>query len=147
VTVAGVFLTPRVQYWWAKTSRKRGERRIEKLLAYVDLHSKSPENRHITELVSLYGEVIVTLIAAVTLILVSVEILDLGPALLASMLPFNIDSKMLTRMTGVLMLFMSYLFIFRLCYLGVRLRRETPSKKRQERALLETSHLRARFDL
>jgi hypothetical protein len=146
VTAAAAFLTPRFQYWWAKTSRKRGERRITKLLAYVELHNNSPDNRNIAHLVSLYSEAILTLIAAVTLVVVSIEILDLGPALLASILPFNIDAKMLTRMTGVLMLLMSYLFIFRLSYLGAKLRRETSSKKRLERALWEISHLRSRFD-
>jgi len=74
-------------------------------------------------------------------------VLDLGPGILAQMLPFGVDPKILTRMTGVLMLVLGYLSIFRLSYLGVRLRRETRSKRVQERVMREISHLRARLNV
>jgi hypothetical protein len=143
---AAALVIPRVQSWWARTSRKRGEKRLRTLLAYVNLH-KDPDNQHIADLVCLYGEIILTLIAAVALLLVSIEVLDLGPGILAQMLPFSIDSKILTRATGVLMLGMCYLFIFRLSYLAVRLRRETWSKKEQGTAIREISYLRARLNM
>ena len=144
--MAGSLVLPRLQSWWAKTSPKRGEERLSKLLSYVDLH-QDPDNRNIADLVELYGQITVTLVAAVALLLMSLEVLDLGPGILAQMLPFGIDSKMLTRGTGILMLLMGYLFIFRLSYLGVRLRRETRSKKAQDRAMREISNLRSRLNV
>jgi hypothetical protein len=144
--MAGTLVVPWIQSWWAKTSQKRGEERLSKLLSYVSLH-QHPDNRNIAELVELYGQIIVTLVAAVALLLMSLEVLDLGPGILAQMLPFGIDSKILTRGTGILMLGMGYLFIFRLSYLGIRLRRETRSKKAHERAMREISALRLRLNV
>jgi hypothetical protein len=148
VAILGVMVgapaVPWLQSWWAKTSQKRSQERLSKLSSYVNLHH-DPDNRNIADLVELYGQIIVTLVAAVALLLMSLEVLDLGPGILAQMLPFGIDPKVLTRGMGVLMLAIGYLFIFRLSYLGVRLRRETRSKKAQERAMREISHLRLRL--
>jgi uncharacterized membrane protein YfcA len=144
--VVGLLVVPLVQYWWAMTSKRRGEKRLQKLLSYVNTH-KDPDNRDIADLVCLYGEVILTLMAAVAVLLMSLEVLDLGPGILAQMLPFGVDPKILTRGTGILMLFVGYLLIFRLSYLGVKLQRETRSKRAQERALREISNLRARLNV
>lgn len=144
--VVGGPVIPLVQSWWAMTSKQRGEKRLRKLLSYVNIH-KDPDNRDIADLVCLYGEVILTFMAAVAVLLMSLEVLDLGPGILAQMLPFGVDPQKLTRTTGVLMLLVGYLMIFRLSYLGVRLRRETRSKRAQERVMREISHLRARLNV
>lgn len=140
--VVGTLVVPLVQSWWAKTSKGRGEKRLTKLLSYVN---EAPDNNDIATLVCLYGEVILTLMAAVAVLLMSLEVLDLGPGILAQMLPFGVDPKVLTRATGILMLVIGYLLIFRLSYLGVRLGREARSKRAQQRAMREISHLRARL--
>jgi hypothetical protein len=145
IVVAGLVF-PLVQSWWARTSKRRGEKRLRKLLSYANIH-KDPDNRDIADLVCLYGEVILTFIAAVAVLLMSLEVLDLGPGILAQMLPFGVDPKMLTRATGVLMLGIGYLMIFRLAYLGIKLRRETRSKRAQERVMREISILRARLNV
>jgi hypothetical protein len=85
----------------------------------------SPGSGDVAALVSLYGSTIVNLIGAVGLLIVSIEILDLGPAMLAATLPFHIDSKLLTRGTGVLTLIIAYFFLFRLAYLGIRIANAT----------------------
>jgi hypothetical protein len=144
--VVGNLIVPILQSSWAKTSKRRGEKRLSKLLSYVELH-KDPDNRDIADLVGLYGEVILTFTAAVAVLLMSLQVLDLGPGILAQMLPFGIDPKKLTRVTGVLMLVIGYLSIFRLSYLGMRLRRATCSKRVQESAMREISSLRARLNV
>jgi hypothetical protein len=92
-------------------------------------HKLTPETSHVATLVSLYGSLILTLVAAVGLMVVSIEILDIGPALLATTLPFNINTKILTRSIGLLTVVLSYCFIFRLSYLGIKLRSTLASKE------------------
>jgi hypothetical protein len=90
---------------------------------------ESPDNAYIADLVSLYGQMLLNLVAAVALMIMSLEIVDLGPALLASTLPFNIDAKLLTRATGLFLLIAVYWLVFRLAYLAIRIRRRTHSQR------------------
>jgi hypothetical protein len=144
VAVSVHVATPRFQRWWARTSRARVEKRIETLLAGLAMNG-NPDNAYIADLISLYGSMIVNLIAGAALVIVSIEILDLGPALLASMLPFNIDAKMLTEAAGLLTLVSSYFLIFRLSYLALKIRLRTLPRKRgyAEEASREIAQLRA----
>ena len=89
------------------------------------------ELAHITDLVYLFGQMTLNLIGAVGLVVVSLVILDLGPALLASTLPFNINPKLLTRGTGVLTLGLTYIFVMRFCYLALRIRSRSPYRLRR----------------
>ena len=90
-----------------------------------------------------------TLVAAIGLMIVSIQILDLGPAILAATLPFYINAKLITRVTGLLMLGIGYLFILRLCYLAVQLMRKYRRNKVEylESTLAEISKLRSQFGL
>jgi hypothetical protein len=114
---------PRLQRWWALTSPARAARRIERLSA--DLASPSADRRYLTDLITLYGGMILTLVAGAAWVVVSIVILDLGPALLAAILPFSINSKAFTRVTGLLLLGGTFVFLFRFSYLAVRLRLRT----------------------
>jgi hypothetical protein len=149
VAIASHLFNSQYQRWWARTSKKRAERRLKRLLSDSAFDPRSPSSDYIADLVSLYGSMLLNLITAVGLVMISIEILDLGPALLSATLPFNIDSKALTRATGVLMLLFSYFFIFRLAYLGIQIRRQTNLMKSRnaERTSLEISQLRARLGL
>jgi hypothetical protein len=127
---AGVHLaTPLVQRWWARTSGARAARRIEKLSSDLAAALEAPDNGYLADLISLYGGMILNLIAGTALVIVSIEVLDLGPALLAAMLPFSINAKLLTRVTGFGLLAGSYGFLFRLSYLVVKLRLKTLPRK------------------
>ena len=128
IIVAGYLITSPLQWWWATTSRARAERRIQRLTADLAT-SQDPSSPYISDLISLYGTMILTLVAGVALVLMSIQLLDLAPALLAATLPFNIDSKLLTRVTGLFSFVASYLFIFRLSYLAVRIRAKTLPRK------------------
>jgi hypothetical protein len=129
--------TPLFQRWWAATSPARAARRIEKLSADLAM-LQAPDSAYLADLISLYGAIIVNLIAGTALVIVSIQVLDLGPALLAAILPFNINSKVLTRITGLSLLFGSYVFVFRLSYLVVQMRLRTfPRRARYERIALQ----------
>jgi hypothetical protein len=144
VTVVAVNLvTSPFQRWWAKTSPARAEKRIRRLFADLAT-SELPSDLYLSDLVSLYGTMILNLIAGVAVVLVSIQILDLAPALLASMLPFNIDSKALTRITGLFLFVVSYFFVFRLSYLAVKIRLKTLPRKPgyAQMALREIAELR-----
>jgi hypothetical protein len=149
VTVLATFLARPCQRWWAGTSKKRAGQRLHRLVSEMELYREPADSWYISGLVSLYGTMILTLTAAIGLVVVSIEILDLGPALLASILPFYINAKLITRVTGVLMLAISYFFILRLSYLGVKLRRRYSRNKADdiERTSREISKLQKRFDL
>ena len=134
--------------WWATTSLQRAERRINVLIAGLEI-CDTPTIAHLADLISLYGGMILNLIGAVSLVIVSIEILDLGPALLASVLPFHFDAKLLTRISGLLLLFGSYFFIFRLVFLGVRISAQTTPRQAgyKRQALREIASLRNSFNL
>lgn len=74
------------------------------------------------QMVRLYGSAILTAIGAATVVVVSIEMMDLAPGLLAATLPFPIDGKTLTRVTGLMALVLLYYLLGRLCYLAVRIR-------------------------
>ena len=113
------------RHWWARTSRTRSERRLKQLLAYREVNPPNLGTGYIAELVCLYGSAILNLVAAVGLVVLSIEILDLGPVIIAAAaLPFNIDAKLLTRVVGALMLLIGYFFIFRLSYLAIQISRK-----------------------
>jgi hypothetical protein len=121
-------MTSPFQRWWAKTSPARAEKRIQRLqadLAAID----APSNPYVTDLITLWGTTTLTLIAGVAVVMVSIQILDLAPALLASVLPFNINSKLITRVTGLFLFVVSYFFVFRLSYLAVKIRLKTLPRK------------------
>jgi hypothetical protein len=144
VTIMAVHLVASpFQRWWARTTPARAERRIQRLFEDLAANER-PGNQHLSDLVSLYGTMILNLIAGVAVVLVSIQILDLAPALLASMLPFHIDSKLLTRITGVFLFVVSYFFVFRLSYLAVKIRlKALPRKPGYARmALREIAELR-----
>jgi hypothetical protein len=128
LAVAFCLAVPPMQRWWATTSKARAERRIHSLLVGLEMNGV-PGNAHIADLISLYGSTILNLLAAVALVVISIEILDLAPAVLASVLPFNIDAKILTRVPGLLLIIMSYFFIFRLAGLAVKIRSITLPRK------------------
>ncbi len=143
--VAVHLVTSPFQRWWATTSPARAQKRIQSLFAGLATN-ELPGNSHLSDLVSLYGSMILTLVAGMGLVMVSIQLLDLAPALLASMLPFNIDSKILTRATGVFLFAVSYFFIFRLAYLAVKIRVLVLPRKKgyAQMALKEISELRER---
>jgi hypothetical protein len=149
LTVLATFLARPCQQWWATTSKKRAEKRLRRLSSDLEHYREPADTWYISGLISLYGTMILTLTAAIGLVVVSIEILDLGPALLASILPFYINGKLITRITGVLTLGISYFFILRLCYLGVKLRRKYARDKADymETTSEEISKLQKRFDL
>jgi len=143
--VAAYLVATPFQRWWAMTSPARAQKRIQSLFADLAAN-ETASNLDISDLVSLYGAMILTLIAGVGFVMVSIQILDLGPALLASTLPFNIDSKIMTRITGVFLFAASYFFVFRLAYLAVKIRIRTLPRKPGygQRALKEIAKLRER---
>jgi len=103
----------------AIASKKHARKRLNKLVLDLDATVSAPDNAYLADLISLYGSMILNLVAAIGLVMIAIEILDLGPALLASTLPFNVNAKLITRVTGIITLILSYYFIFRLCYLAV----------------------------
>jgi hypothetical protein len=145
---AAHFVTPRVQKYWAMNSPVRARRRIQRLDEGLEM-AERPQTSYVADLVTLYGSMILNLVAAATVVVVSIEILDLGPALLASTLPFSIDAKLLTRFTGFFLLAVSYCFVFRLTLLAARIQNKTFPRKPgySQRALREIAELRAKFDL
>lgn len=138
-------LAPRIPQWWAKTSRVRAVRRIATLQDELAL-TESPDGAYLADLVSLYGAATLSLIAAAAMVIASLLILDLGPALLASILPFNINSKILIRFTGLFILAISYFFVFRLTYLTARIRLTTLVRNSgyAKRAVTEIAQLQQR---
>lgn len=148
IAVAVYVATPMFQKWWAASSPDRAARRLEGLSADVALREPPdisyPDLNYIARLISLYGALVLNLVAGTALVIVSIEILDLGPALLAAVLPFNINPRILTRITGLALLAGSYIFIFRLSYLVVKLRLLTLDRKAgyAQRAAREISQLR-----
>ena len=142
-----LFMPPSLS-WWATTSPHRAERRINVLLTGVEI-CDTPTNAHLANLISLYGSAILNLIGAVSVVIISIEILDLGPALLASVLPFHFDAKLLTRISGLLLLCGSYFFMFRLAFLGVRISAQTAPRQAgyKQKALSEIASLRSSFNL
>jgi hypothetical protein len=150
LVMAGVahFVTPHLQRYWAMTSPVRARRRIQNLYEGMEL-AERPQTAYLADLVTLYGTMILNLVAAATVVVVSIEILDLGPALLASTLPFSIDAKLLTRFTGFFLLAMSYCFVFRLTWLATKIRNKTVPRKPgyTQTALKEIAELRAKHGL
>jgi hypothetical protein len=146
VVAAGVhLLTPWFQRWSSKTAPMLAQDRIQRPNADIDIGA-APDNAYIADLIELYGKMILNLIAAVALIIVSIEILDLAPSLLASTLPFNIDAKILTRATGLFLLISVYWFVFRLSYLAMKIRNKTwyrrPGYSRMASSEIALSNLR-----
>jgi hypothetical protein len=150
LAMAGVapFVTGYAERYWASTSRARARQRIQRLHEGLEL-AERPQTAYVADLVHLYGSVILTLVAAATVVVVSIEILDLGPALLASTLPFSIDAKLLTRFTGFFLLAISYGFVFRLTWLATKIRNKTLPRKPgySQRAMREIAALRAKHGL
>jgi|SRR5579871_557051 len=149
VAVVAVHLvTSPFQRWWAKTNPARAEKRIQRLQADLAAN-ETTSNPYTADLVSLWGTMIVNLIAGVAVVIVSIQILDLAPALLASVLPFNINSKLITRGTGLFLFVVSYFFVFRLSYLAVKIRLKTLPRKAQyaQMASREIAELRERRGL
>lgn len=148
IAVAVYAATPLLQKWWTAGSPDRDARRLENLSANVALReppdNSYPDLNYIARLISLYGALVLNVVAGTALVIVSIEILDLGPALLAAVLPFNINPRILTRITGLALLTGSYMFIFRLSYLVVKLRLLTLHRKAgyTRSTLLEVSQLR-----
>lgn len=139
-------LIPRQQRWWAMTSPKRARERIQRLYAGVEI-AERPDPGYVADLVALYGSMLLNLVSAAAVAVVSIEILDLGPSLLASTLPFSIDARLLTRFTGIIMLALSYYFVFRLTFLAIRIRDKTLPRKPgySQMALDEIAALRGRY--
>jgi hypothetical protein len=131
------------QRWWARATQARAQRRLNKLLIDLDTTLSGANNAYLADLISLYGSLILNLAAAIGLMMISVEILDLGPALLAATLPFNINAKLLTRITGILTLILIYYFILRLCYLAMAMLRL--KLRNADRISREISDLRRRL--
>jgi hypothetical protein len=100
------------------------------------LRTASPSNA-VEELVHLYGAAILHAIAAVAVIVVSIEVLDLAPGLLAATLPFPIDGKMLTRLTGLLSLVVLYYLLGRFSFLVVKIRRSSSGRIREQAETFE----------
>jgi|GEM_PF-5936824 len=129
-----------LQRWWASTSPSRAKHRIATLKAEL-AQAEETTNVYLFEFISLWARLLLTAIAGIGVIITSILILDLGPALLAAVLPFNLDSKLITRGTGVFLFLSSYLFIFRLCYLATKIRNRItfhrPERARQEIQNLE----------
>jgi hypothetical protein len=148
IIVAVYLVTSPVQRWWAKTSSSRAEARIQRLFAGLATN-ELPSNTYLSDLVSLYGTIILTLVAGVGVVVVSIQILDLAPAMLASMLPFSIDTKLITRATGLFLFVVSYFFVYRLSYLAVKIRLLTlpRSPGYAQMALEEIAELRERRGL
>jgi hypothetical protein len=150
VAIAFHLFGRRCQRWWARTSSKRSEKRLQQLLAYRKIDPRDPGTGYVGELVALYGSAMLTLVAAIGLVILSIVILDLGPAIIAAAeLPFRIDVKLLIRATGLVMLFIGYFFIFRLSYLGIQIRREVSFRRANDREELfdEIFQLRERLGL
>jgi hypothetical protein len=148
--MAGVahFATPHIQKYWAATSLVRARRRIQKLYEGLEM-AERPQTTYVADQVTLYGSMILNLVAAATVVVISVEILDLGPALLAATLPFSIDAKLLTRFTGLFLLAVSYCFVFRLTWMAARIQNKTFPRQPgfSQKALREISELQAKYDL
>jgi hypothetical protein len=145
---AAHFLIPHLEKYWAATSPVRARKRVQKLREAMEV-AERPQINYLADLVALYGSMILNLIAAATVVVVSIEILDLGPALLASTLPFSVDAKLLTRFTGFFLLTVSYGFVFRLTWLATKIRSKTLPRKPgySRKALREIAELRAKYDL
>jgi hypothetical protein len=145
---AAHFVMPHVGKFWAATSPARARRRLQELREGLEM-AERPQTAYVADLVTLYGSMILNLVAAATVVLVSIEILDLGPALLASTLPFSIDAKLVTRFTGFFLLAMSYGFVFRLTWLATKIRNKTAPRKAgySRKAQQEIAELRAKYDL
>jgi len=145
---AAHFVTPRLRTYWARTSPARARRRIEKLYEGLEM-AERPQTAYVADLVTLYGSMILNLVAAASVVVISIQILDLGPALLASTLPFSIDAKLMTRFTGFFLLALSYVFVFRLTWLATRIQNKTVPRKRgySQKALQEIAELGAKYDL
>ena len=148
--MAGVahFAMTLIERYWAHTSPARARRGTEKLYEGLEMAERPPAT-YVADLVTLYGSMILNLVAAATVVVVSIEILDLGPALLASTLPFSIDAKLLTRFTGFFLLPLSYVFVFRLTWLATKIRSKTVPRKPgySQKALQEIAELRAKYDV
>lgn len=147
IAIPAHFFIPQIRHVWAKTSRKRSEKRLQSLLADLEGYDNNPDTRYIADLVRLYGGMILNLVAAIGLVMMSIEILDLGSAILSAMLPFSINSKVLTRITGILTLIISYFFILRLTYLAIKIRLRTFARtpENMETIKRQISQLRARL--
>ena len=120
VAVVATLVGPMFRTGRAGTSKARAENH-SKLLVAEEASATETRVNQILNLLPLYGTFTVTLIAAVGSLILSIQVLDLGPQLLSIMLPFNISSKILTRTTGLITFTLSYLFIFRLAYLSKKL--------------------------
>ncbi len=137
---ANSLITP-IERFWAKTSALRRERRIQRLVAEV-ASIETIANADLFDLISLFGSAVLTLVTGIGVIVFSIQVLDLGPSLLAASLPFNIDGKIITRTTGILLFLASYILGFRLCYLAgrisVKLRKRKPGYIAKAMAELQT---------
>jgi hypothetical protein len=131
----------------AKFSKVEAQKRLDKLLLEREAAIQTPDIAYLADLISLYGTMILNLVAAIGLVIVSIEVLDVGPALLAATLPFSVNSKLLMRFTGILILGLSYYFILRLSYLAVRmwLRKNRSGSTNPESASREISRLQSRL--
>jgi hypothetical protein len=140
--------SPYLGAWWATTTPQRAKRRVQKLLEGLEAN-ETPGNSYLADLIALYGSAVLHVVGAVGLVMVAIITLDLGPALLAAILPFHFDAKVLTRITGLLLLAGSYLFMFRLAYLALRINRQVEPRKAsyRHRVLTELSRLRKLYNL
>jgi len=149
VTLAASFLGRKPAQWWAITNRKRAEQRVRRLLMELQSYREPADNWYLLGLVSLFATIILTLNAAIGVMIVSIQVLDVGPGLLAATLPFYVDAKVIARFTGLIMLGVTYLLILKLSYLLVKLRRQYSLNKEDRLAatIKEISALRNRFNL
>lgn len=146
VAIVLTLVGPALKIRWARTSRVRAERRLSELMASSNETEGSGTSFQVQNLIHLYGIFTITLVAALGFLILSTELLDFGPQLLATMLPFNIDSKLLTRSSGLLTCALSYLFIFRLAYLSKLLFAARTFPMRTAKTLQEVSELRERLN-
>src|SRR5271154_2793698 len=65
----------------ARSSKARTQERLDKLLLDLNAAGQTLDNTYLADLVSLYGSMMLNLVAAIGLVMISIEVLDLGPAL------------------------------------------------------------------
>jgi len=86
ITVAKNLRTSPLQRWWAKTSPNRAERRIQAIGAEIAA-CEIPSMAYLADLIHICGTMILNLIAGAAVVIISIQVLDLGPDLLASIIP------------------------------------------------------------
>ena len=126
--IIAAYASDPLQRWWAKTSPRRTERRIQRLRADLAIN-EAPDSTYLMDLVSLYGTGIMNLVVGAAVLIMSIQILDLAPPLQVSTLPLNIDKNLIIRYTGLFFVVTSYFFVFRLSYLAMKIHRKTLSRR------------------